>query len=413
MLAFVTASIALVFLALLFIVPSLLKKSHLQSDSFDAYNTQIARDQLRELKLDLQNGLMSQDDFEVARQELETNLALDLSVSNQDQQVGEKSAIPAALFLLVAIPVFSVLIYLQLGQPQAIDHQQVQQLAEDKAPAMSMEQAVVKLEQRLQSEPENAEGWFMLARTYMTMNRYSDAVGAFEKTIELVGEEANLLIRYADALAMTNQGELQGKPREAIEKALQLDPENQQALWFAGIAAMEASEHKLALERFLILQPMLMSSPENLQQLHNLIARVEKNLTDDEIEDVASQMPAPQAATSTAEIQVSVSLDEAIKDQVSASDVVFVYAKAMNGPPMPLAAAKQSVADLPFTVKLNDAMAMMPSMKLSAFDAVIVGAKISKSGSAGSLAGDLYGEVSGVEVKAGQKISLVIDKIKS
>ena len=110
---------------------------------------------------------------------------------------------------------------------------------------------------------------------------------------------------------------------------------------------------------------------------------------------------------------MSVTISDELKAQVSATDTVFIYAKAVNGPPMPLAASKQKVSSLPLTISLNDDMAMMPAMKLSNFDRVIIGAKISKSGVAGSAAGDLYGEVTNVEVKTGQKVSLFINKIKS
>ena len=237
MLAFVTAAIALVLLALFIIVPTLLRKNRLQTDDYDALNTQIAKDRLQELKQDLQNGVLSQGEFDSAREELETNLALDLSATEDNAAASEESSRLSAVLMIIVVPVFSALVYFQLGEPDAIDRQSAQPAAAQQAPQMSMEQAIVKLEQRLQSEPDNAEGWFMLARTYMTLDRYADAATAFEKTIALVGEEANLLIRYADALAMANNGALAGKPREAIEKALQLDPDNQQALWFAGIAA--------------------------------------------------------------------------------------------------------------------------------------------------------------------------------
>ena len=198
-----------------------------------------------------------------------------------------------------------------------------------------------------------------------------------------------------------------------MEKALQLDPENQQALWFAGIAAMEANEFKQALKHFLILQPKLYNNQQSLQQLHQLIARAEQNLSKEDIEAVASEVQVELPPASTAEIQVTVSLDDSMMSRVSGNDVVFVYAKAMSGPSMPLAAVKQPVSSLPMTVTLNDSMAMMPAMKLSAFEEVIVGAKISKSGNAGASSGDLFDEVTNVKVGTDQAVSLVINKVKS
>ena len=418
MFVFIAIISLLILLTLFFVVPALFRKNSLEESNFDEVNTQIARDRLSELKQLLEKGELSQQDFEHAKQELENNLALDLAVSaDNQQQIGEQNSKPVALLLLIAVPVVSVLLYMQLGQFDAIDGKNIQQPVAKDVPKLSMEEAVVQLAARLESEPDNAEGWFMLARTYMTMKRYDEAVVAYKKTTELVTDNANVLVRYADALAMSRKGSLAGEPRAAIEKALTIEPDNQQALWMAGMAAVEAKEFKLALRHFLILQPMLANNPEYLSQPHSLIAKAEQILTSAEADAVAKSVAdevgsKPDQVVALAEIQVSVSLGDEIKDKVSANDVVFVYAKAVNGPPMPLAASKQSVSSLPFTISLNDEMAIMPAMKLSNFDRVIVGAKISKSGVAGSAAGDLYGEVSNVEVKPGQKVSLVINKIK-
>jgi cytochrome c-type biogenesis protein CcmH len=426
MFTFIVIISLLIILALAFVLPALFKKSSLEESNFDELNTQIARDRLSELKQLLAINELSQEDFEQAKRELENTLALDLSASastENKQQIGSQNSKPAALLLLISVPVASSLLYMQIGQFDAVNGQKpVQQEVEQQAPKLSMEDAAAQLAIRLQSEPDNAEGWFMLARTYMTMKRYDEAVAAYKKTTELVTDNANVLIRYADALAMSRKGSLTGEPRAAIEKALKIEPDNQQGLWLAGMAAVEAKEFKLALRYMLILQPMLANNPEYLSQLHGLIARVEKNLSTDEIDTVVKAIavefkvttkPESAAAVAIAEIQVSVTISDELKAQVSATDTVFIYAKAVNGPPMPLAASKQKVSSLPLTISLNDDMAMMPAMKLSNFDRVIIGAKISKSGVAGSAAGDLYGEVTNVEVKTGQKVSLVINKIKS
>ncbi len=419
MLEFVITISLLIILALAFIVPVLLRKNSLQGNNFDELNTQIARDRLDELKQLLENGELSQQNFEQAKQELENNLALDLSVSaDNQQQITEQNSMPVALLLAIAIPVVSVLLYTQLGQFDAIDGKKVSQQVTNDAPKLSLDDAVVQLAARLKNEPDNAEGWFMLARTYMTLKHYDKAVAAYKKTTELITDNANVLVYYADALAMSRKGSLAGEPREAIEKALTIEPDNQQALWMAGMAAVEAKEFKTSLKHFLILQPMLASNPEYLSQLHGLIAKSEQNLTAGEIDAVAKSVEDKVAKkykqlAATVEIQVSVSLGDEFKNKVSANDVVFVYAKAVAGPPMPLAASKQTVSSLPFTINLNDEMAMMPTMKLSNFDRVIVGAKISRSGVAGSAAGDIYGEVTNVEVKPGQKVSLIINKVKS
>ena len=426
MVEFIVIVIVLTILALFFFAPALFKTSRLPAENYDERNTQIARERLDELKQSLTSGEMSQANFDAAKQELEANLAIDLSTVKQNNQNVENSDKTAALILMVAVPVVTVVLYMQLGHPDAIDAKPGEVVAQkaneagDK-PKVSMQEAVVKLAARLKKEPENSEGWFMLARTYMVMKRYDEAIAAFEKTMTLVGDDANILVRYADALAMANKGVLNGAPRKAINKALALDPQNQQGLWLAGVAAIETKEFKLALKHMLVLQPLLASNAEALSQLHNMIERTEQNLTMDEIKQVQASLPeqlvpsrntvksdAP-VSTNQAEIQLTVSLDASLKGQVSPQDVIFIYAKAMNGPPMPLAAVKKTVAELPITVTLNDAMAMMPAMKLSSFNKVKVGAKISRAGVAGAAAGDLFGEIENVDTRSTDKVSIVIN----
>jgi cytochrome c-type biogenesis protein CcmH len=417
MFEFVVIVSVLTILALVFIVPTLLKTNCLPAENYDECNAEIARERLRGFNQSLASGEMSQADFDIAKQELETNLAIDLSAAPQIEKPIEDTSRSMAIVFVVLVPILAVVLYMQLGRPDAINAQppaQVQTPVNEQQ-EMSMQDALAKLSSRLKEQPNDPQGWFMLARTYMAMNRYTEAAQAYEKTLQLVDENADMLIRYADALAMSNDGVLAGKPRQLIEKALSLNPQHQQGLWLAGVAAMDASEFKLALKYFLIVQPMLVSNAEALSTLHNMIARTEQNLNVDEISQAQAQAKKWVAAATvlkSVEIHLTVSLDDALKDKVNASDIVFIYAKAMNGPPMPLAAVKKTVAELPLTITLNDAMAMMPTMKLSSFDKVKVGAIISKAGVAGSSVGDLFGEMKNIDVKSAGQISVAINQIR-
>ena len=451
MLEFIIIVSALVLIAGLFFAPTLFKTNRLAADNYDQRNTQIAREQLNELKKGLQAGAMSQLDFDEAQAELQANLAIDLSIADQSDEIFENSDKASAVVLIVLVPLLAVFVYMQLGRPDAIDidvaslsqHQAASAEPNKGEAKLSMQEAASKLRERLASQPDDPQGWFMLARTYMVMEQYPQAAEAYENTIKRVDADADLYVRYADALAMGNQGILQGKPLQIIEKALSLDPMHVQGLWMAGMAANEVKDYKRALRHFLILQPMLRDNAENLAQLHGVIGRTEQNLTEDEIKavqqeytqslsEMAKLNPALESNTESntemshpatadtettgeqvnASIQVSVTLDESLRSKVSHNDVVFIYAKAMSGPPMPLAAAKQIVADLPITVTLNDAMAMMPTMKLSGFEQVKIGAKISKSGRAGSAAGDLFGEVENISVSKTGEVSVLINKVR-
>jgi len=422
MFEFVIIVSILILLALLFVVPVLFKTSHLPVENYDERNTQIARERLHELKQNLTSGEMTEADFDSARLEVEKNLAIDLSTVQQSEQEIENSSKPLGLVFIALVPVLAAILYMQLGNPDAINaqpaaHTQVKNSADSK-PKMTMQEAAAKLAERLKEKPDDPRGWFMLARTYMAIQRYEEAVTAFEKTIEMVDEDADLLVRYADALAMTNKGSLVGRPRQVIEKALSLDPRHQQGLWLAGVAAIEAKKFKTALKYFLTLKPMMASNPDVLSQLQEMINRTEQELTQADIKSVQASLPESSVKTervkqvSAAEIKVNVSLDQALKQKVSPQDVVFIYAKAMSGPPMPLAAVRKTVSELPLTITLNDAMAMMPAMKLSSFAQVKIGAKISKSGMATSSTGDLFGELQNINVKSAGNVSVVINKVR-
>ena len=415
MLSFFLITGLLVLLALAFVVPVLLKNNQLEAEHFDEQNIQIARDRLEELRQDLENGRIGQQEFDQVKQELEDNLALDLSVSQTDSvSVVTGSSKGLAYTLLVAVPVVAAAIYSQVGEFGAITGEVVKvDNHMNQPPNMSMEEAVAGLKARLEMEPDNAEGWFMLARTYAVTEQYKEAAQAYEKTLELVGDNANLLLRYADMIIMSQGGQMSNQARDIILKAVELEPDNLQGLWMAGMVASTQGDYNKALSFWYRLEPMLKNDIDSLTQLREQISQVEKNLGSDAVAELKSAIVGSEPVTTAkAEITVSVSLDQALRDKIAATDTLFVYAKAMQGPPMPLAAVKHPVSALPVTVTLNDAMAMMPAMKLSNFDQVKILAVISKSGQPGISSGDLYIEQEAVAVTGSQTVTLVINRVK-
>ena len=406
----------LVLLAIAFVVPVLLKNNKLEAETFDEQNIQIARDRLKELKLEFDNGVIIQSDYDQAKLELENNLALDLAVSEAAPAAATiaSSSKSLAFSLILIIPVAAGAIYSQLGEFGAVTGNVEKAVSNMPAPPnMSMEEAVAGLKERLKAEPENPEGWFMLARTYAAMQQYDDAVAAYEKMLELVADNANLLLHYADAVIMSQGGRISDKASAAITKAIQLEPDNLQGMWMAGMLASKNADYKQALTYWYRLDPMLNDDVNSQTQLREQIANAEKNLNADSIGAIKRDLAVVSADNAVnAEITVNVSLDDSLKDKISATDTLFIFAKAMQGPPMPLAAVKHPVSVLPITVKLNDAMAMMPAMKLSNFDQVKVSAIISRSGQAGLKEGELFGEIGSVNIASTKTIELIINKIK-
>ncbi|VAW68562.1 Cytochrome c heme lyase subunit CcmH [hydrothermal vent metagenome] len=462
MTGFILFALVLITLAVLIVVPVLLRKNHPIDDEYDGFNVAIAKDRLKEIKQQHEAGEINEESYQQLHDELEAALAVDLAVDQSNTQqnnnqgaddlsAGKKKL--SAIVIALSIPVISAAVYSQLGDFDAatgqpvVEAQFVQPVPATNvvgAPQMggagsgekselTMEEAAAGLEQRLLASPGNPEGWFMLARTYMVMKKYHKAKAAYEKTIELAGDKPDILLRYVDAVAMTEGGSLNGAAKPILEKVIGQLPNNPMALWLAGTAESQQGNYKMALTHWYKLRPLLNGSVNDQTELNKLINGAESNFTPVELAALKKalavvdaqpvRMPsarpvsapsgtAKAASTGAAEIRVIVDLDPALKDKVSPSDTLFVFAKALQGPPMPLAAVKKTVADLPLKITLNDAMAMMPQMKLSNFENVKVSAVVSKSGQPGAKQGDLFVEVFPVKVAAAEEIILLINQVK-
>ena len=420
MITFIIAAAVLILVALLFIIPPLLKPREFHADDYDVRNIEIAQERLAELKQSLEQGDIEEAEYTTAKQELEEALALDLSAGQETVSTGNaKSGRVAVVVLLVGLPVLSGFIYSQIGDPNALSDKPVQQaeMPAGHQPQMTMAEAIEKLKQRLEEHPDDAQGWFMLARSYAATDHFKDAVKAYRKTIELVGDqEPDLLVRYADAMVMANNRKFSPEAREVLQHVLSMNADHPQALWLAGMGAAEASDFEQALKYWYHLYPNLTDSPEFQNELGQMIASVEQHLPAEKVAALKKQYEVAtttsQPAADNVEISVNVSLSDELKDKVSPGSTLFVLARAMSGPPMPLAVQRLSADQLPLTVKLSDAMAMMPQMKLSGFQQVKVSAIVSKDEVANLVAGDLYGDVMGVAVKNGATVELVVDQVK-
>ncbi len=438
MISFIVSAVVLVLLAIIFIVPTLRKQNYAFSDEYDDLNVTIAKERLVEIKLQLESGEINQQAYQQMHAELESTLALDLSDAGQsgnEQPVASKTNKLAALILALSIPLAAAGLYYQLGDFKAATGTRIAQTvipAGENHSKMTMEEALAKLEQRLAQDPNNPDGWFMLGKTYMAVKQFHKAAAAYEKVLELESasqqpEDPELLLRYADAIAMTEGGSLTGKAKPIVDKVIKMMPNNPTVLWMAGTSESQQGNYAKALTFWYKLYPIISQDAEAQQQLSLLIKKAEDQLPADKVAELKKAVPtqmqqsaalptaqamAPAGDDGAAQIMVSVELDPSLKDRVSPGDTLFIFAKAMQGPPMPLAAVKKTVADLPITVSLSDAMAMMPQMKLSSFEQVKISAVISKSGQPGTQPGDLFAEKSPVNVKAQEKIKLIINQIK-
>jgi cytochrome c-type biogenesis protein CcmH len=346
----------------------------------------------------------------------------------------------AVMVVGFGIPVLAGSLYLGLGNPTTIGGVEIQAAGarvDDRHPE-SMEQMVANLAARLAANPNDPQGWSTLASSYMAMKRYSDAATALENLRTLVGDDPNVLVRYADALAMAGGGRLTGKPAQLIKQALTIDPNNSQGLWMAGMVARQNNDLHTALTHWRRLEPALANQPKMLAELQQQIASVVQRLGDESTPgsestepSVTASQPQPaveQTPSTPAEspatvagaasvsgtapsITVRVSVSESLKQNVAPTDAVFIFARALKGPPMPLAVVTRQAADLPVTVTLDDNSAIMPAMTLSKFEEVMVGARISKSGTANPQSGDLQGEVAPVKTGDDEPVAVTISQI--
>lgn len=264
------------------------------------------------------------------------------------------------------------------------------------------------------------------------MGRVDEALNAYQSAYQRAPNEPEVLIAYAQALARTNNGALSGEPGELVRKAYQVAPQNPTAIWMMGVLHFEQGDYQASIEYWQKLAAMLPPDSEDSKELARYIQQAR-----DRMQPGAETAMAPQTAMAPAAAQpvsqtqarpetepdakpaagggaisVRVSLDPALAAQTGPNDRVFVFARALSGPPMPLAAVSKQVRDLPLELTLNDAMAMMPQMKLSGFPQVVVGARISKAGTAMPQSGDLQGEVSPVSPGQAEAVNVVIDSVR-
>ncbi len=417
----------LVLIAFAFIFPSL-KKRQLDHDGSSQQNILIAQEQLADLESRFEGGEIDEESYQSTRDELEQSLFADLNDSEaiKGQSSNSKSSLISMAFILLLIPVIAFPLYYRTGNitfTQNIDPVEASKLAREKAipkkadGTPDIETMVAGLQQKLETNPENAKGWYMLGRSYMVLKRYSDAAKSFERAYKLMPDSANVMLSLADSLSMSQQGSLIGRPGKLVNQALEIEPQNVTALWLSGMAARQNGDYQGAIAQWNRVLPLIQEAPQQVVQLKGLISEARGKLPAEMQNTQAEQgTPAVTQIVSdeandkpVAEIKVMVSLSEEFKEKVSPTDLVFIYAKAMSGPPMPLAAVRKQVQDLPIEIVLNDSMAMMPNLKMSSFDAVVVGARVSKTGQPIAQNGDLFAEKR--SIKSGDNISLEINEV--
>ncbi|MDX1655669.1 MAG: c-type cytochrome biogenesis protein CcmI, partial [Candidatus Competibacteraceae bacterium] len=381
---FWTLAALLAAVALWRILPPLLGRGIAPRASQAEANLAIYRQKLKELKADREAGVLEDEQYQQARRELEADLAEDLQ--GADPAVDARSRGRWAAYVAgPLVVVLALALYLQLGTPEPPMENPLlsQSLPEDpQARAQMIESMVADLEQRLEEDPDNPQGWAMLARSYQVMERFAEAARAYARLAERVGDDPNVLADWAEAEALAAEGRMAGRPAQLLTKVLELDPEHAKALWLGGMAALQEGNRALAQQR---LDRLLAQMPEDDSEALRMKEMIRRIMQEAGLEVAQATLPGPRReriADAGAALRVRVELDPQLAARVAPDDTVFVLARAEGGPRAPLAVVRRQAGELPLELSLDDSMAMVPEMRLSSFPRVVVAALVSKSGSA-------------------------------
>jgi len=411
----------------LLLVPLLRRRGSADALDADAAATAVYRDQKHALDAEYADGVISAAEREAAMAELAHRLAEDVGRPRERAAPAfpRRSAWILAGVLLVLVPAAAIVLYGKLGKPDAIvagSEQSAHDLNDQQVNAL-----VDTLAQRLKTRPDDAEGWVLLARSYRALQRWDEAAAAYAHATELVPNDPSLLADYADVLAVMQGRRLEGKPAALAARALALDPNHRKALALAATAAMETRDYDGAIALWQRLQAQLPEGSEDAKQVASFIAEVEDMKRHPEAAPPAAAAAqstraappsvgtrevartAPPAAAATPGITGRVDIAAALASKVALTDTVFIYARAAQGPRMPLAVLRIPAKELPADYRLDDSMGMAGA-KLSTAPTVVVEARISKSGNAIPQPGDLSGR-SGPVRPGASGVNVTIDQV--
>lgn len=398
MLMFWIIAAILILLALAFVIPPLLKKTA-KSSEIDNNNLNLRIYKQRIAELEQEN--LTSEQFTQAKQELEKSLAEDLD-EKTTVVVKARARWAAAIMVILAIPALAIGVYWEIGSQNFLTEKpKTTTTAHSSDIPNNFEKMVEGLLARLEKEPNDKKGWYMLARSYSYMKQYDKAAQAYNKLLGLVGDkDPQVLTDLARVLTLGNNGQFVGQPQILLKLALEANPNYKEALWLSGLAAAQNKKYEAAIAHW---QKFLQQIPADKTQTRQMLEQ--------HIAEARRQLGEPPTAAVKQQLIVHVSLDPSLADKVEANDTLFIYARALTGPAMPLAIIRKSANKLPTKVILDDSTAMMPAMKLSNFKEVKVLARISHSGTAKLESGDLQGEVSPVALDTKEPIKIIINTI--
>jgi cytochrome c-type biogenesis protein CcmH len=369
MIDFWLAAGLLLLVALSFLlIPVLRERRAQREEDRTALNVALYQERVAELQSQQAEGVLDAAQMDSGRAEAARELLADTegAAAPRVSRLGK----PLPLLAAVLVPVLGLGLYMHFGAADKVE------LTREFAQApQSMEEMTQRLERAVAAQPDSAEGLYFLGRTYMAQERPADAAKMFERAANLAGRQPELLGQWAQAQYFADGKKWSAKIQALTDEALKADPKEVTSLGLLGIAAFEGERYQEAIDYWNRLLAQLPPEDSSRAALQGGIKRAAERL-----EASGGKVAEAPVAAKAALLKVSVNLASELRSKVQPGDSVFIFARATSGPPAPLAAKRLTVADLPVTVELGDADAMMPQLKLSNFPEVQLVARISRAG---------------------------------
>lgn len=381
--------------------------------SSEAISVSLFRQRQTELKRELEAGLLNEQAYRQALTQLEQQLLQDTAYPAQHKDTEDMQAKPGKqrytrywpiMIVAIALPLAAVSLYMEIGNENGNRATAGQQ------PPASVEEMVAGLEARLKNTPDDGDGWLMLGRSYSVLGQPKKAVSALSQARRILGDTPPVLLEYAQALASRREPpSFSGRPAKLVKQALNQAPNDPQALWLSGVVAAERggySEAEKHWQKLLTLQTPNSQDAKIIQQNLDAIRKEIGASTGD------TKNPEPSTGkAAAASLVVTVKLAPELADRVQPQDPVFIFARATQGSPMPLAVARHQVSELPLTITLDSSDSMTPGHSIANQAQVQVVARVAKSGDVRATAGDLQTTPQSIRVNGRTQVSLVIDTV--
>ena len=408
--------------ALVLVVPALMRVGASGRDVPGDANVALYRERLAELDRERDRGEVDAQRYAALREDLERGLLADIGRQESPRAAAHRPPYWMAVTIAVAVPVCGLTIYLWLGSPHALDSRSPPPATvADTEPTPSVEAMIASLAARLADNPADGDGWLLLGRSQVVLERFDAAIRAFERAHALLGDEPTLLVDWAEAEAGMAGSRFPANALRRLDRALELDPDHEKALWLGGFAAAQNGRTDIAIARWERLLALQAAGSREESIVTELLAQLRGtgDTTPAASSDATESTQSTEAVGSTsgdasangARIVVEVSIAPDLAVELGASEPVFVFARAPASTGPPVAVARTVVGALPTTIVLDESNAMVPSMSLASVERVLVTARVARSGTANRTSGDVEGVSGPVAVADPAPVEIVLSQI--